>query len=182
MTTPSWVKDAEPDIAHQLDELRDLEVYHQGQLTMVQKKVRVVEQLAALLDELPRLELDGVPWAIGRLGQAAWSAEDEGFAAVTSASALSDETGDTSAFVPPLQRINERASRQRKILELLGQEPRRWWKAREIADPLCSGNVKSMRATLGQMADRGLLIKTADARYRYNDGEEQWEIGQGELG
>jgi hypothetical protein len=60
------------------------------------------------------------------------------------------------------------------IRDLVGQDPVRWWKARDVAECLDETNVKSVRMTLNIMVERKVLIKhrvsPSDTWYRYNDG------------
>ncbi|MEU6750064.1 hypothetical protein ABZ914_27945 [Spirillospora sp. NPDC046719] len=60
------------------------------------------------------------------------------------------------------------------VRDLVGQDPARWWKARDVAECLDETNVKSVRMTLNIMVERKVLIKVrvshSDTWYRYNDG------------
>ncbi|TDD32920.1 hypothetical protein E1287_21195 [Actinomadura sp. KC06] len=62
------------------------------------------------------------------------------------------------------------APRRVQVLRLLGQDPSSWWKVRDVAEALEIDNQKSLRVLLGQLAQKGQLIKTSDAWFRYNDG------------
>jgi hypothetical protein len=66
------------------------------------------------------------------------------------------------SITPPPRRV--------QVLRLLSQEPTCWWKTRDIAEALDISNQKSLRVLLGQLAQKGELIKTAEAWFRYNDG------------
>lgn len=65
-------------------------------------------------------------------------------------------------MTPPPRRV--------QVVRLLSQDPTYWWKTRDIAEALDISNQKSLRVLLGQLAQKGELIKTADAWFRYNDG------------
>jgi hypothetical protein len=67
-----------------------------------------------------------------------------------------------ASVIPPPRRV--------QVVRLLSQEPTRWWKNRDIAEALDISNRKSLRVLLGQLTQKGELIKTAEAWFRYNDG------------
>lgn len=66
------------------------------------------------------------------------------------------------SMTPPPRRV--------QVLRLLSQDPTYWWKTRDIAEALEISNQKSLRVLLGQLAQKGELIKTAEAWFRFNDG------------
>ncbi|MBG0825968.1 hypothetical protein HS048_35445 [Planomonospora sp. ID91781] len=67
---------------------------------------------------------------------------------------------------PPARRGRPASPRMANVMNLLAQDPRRWWKNREIADAI-GEDPRLLRMTLSYMVDDGRLVKNADACYRY---------------
>lgn len=82
--------------------------------------------------------------------------------------------GSSRADAVNVVALKQSRTRADDIRDLVGQEPTRWWKARDVADSLAVTNVKSLRMTLNTMVKRKVLIKhqvsPSDTWYRYNDG------------
>jgi hypothetical protein len=62
-----------------------------------------------------------------------------------------------------------RAPKQAQVLQVVRDDPGRWWRPREVADRLSGTNVRRVRALMSQLAKKGLLIKNQDSSYRCNE-------------
>jgi hypothetical protein len=63
-------------------------------------------------------------------------------------------------------------TRKTQVVQLLGQQPRRRWKAAEIAEALDIDNLKSMRTSLDEFARSGIIRKNLDDKTYQADPDE----------
>lgn len=144
------------DPAPVLDELRAEEEVLKARLAEVRRRLVLATKVAAASQEWLTLGADS-------------SDPDDDPPAAELPAVEGEDVSTTGSPTPNVVGIAKRPRRQ-QVLDLVGQDPTRWWKTREIGEALEIANLKSLRVTLSKMADQGDLVKNADASYRFNDG------------
>lgn len=145
------------DPASVLDEMRAEEERQKNELAETRQRIRLVEKFASASAEWRSLD-----------GTAAPDSDDD----PSTAQLLEIENQHVRPADGTSQNVVgiPQQPRRHQVLGLLGQDPSRWWKTREVGEALGIANLKSLRVTLSKMADQGDLVKNADASYRFNDG------------
>lgn len=121
------------------------------------RQIATIEQLVGVMTNLAPLPDDAA------VAEMAWSDSDSPVVPEQRQS-LADVR--VAASVDAVRQTTRRSATYRDlVLPLLGQDPTRWWKAREVAEALGVSKVASLREALRGMAGRGLLEYESDDLY-----------------
>ncbi|WP_103940110.1 hypothetical protein [Thermomonospora echinospora] len=153
-----------------LEQLRSQRAALEQQLGDVAERIELVTRMAETREEWQRRY--GSPSTTGPEGGP--SASDPSAQRPGSQEGPGPSTAQGPAAGPPNAAQEDKGTavpRRVQVESLLGQDPSRWWKTRQIAEELGVDNHRSLRVLLDQMTKQGRLVKKS-ASFRYNDGRD----------
>lgn len=144
---PAW-NDLAVDPGKYVDSLTEKVRQAQTNLHQAKAMLRMAERLAAQQTEYGLWAEDGIPEPQPRPARAS-RATDSG------------DAGDDGE-----ESDGEHLTQKQRVVALLGQDPQRAWKVRQVMEALGLANDKSLRVSMDQLVTSRMIFKDGDANYR----------------